>query len=273
LLKYKNNTELIVSPRGQFNEGALGIKKIKKTIFLFVSKITRVHSNIKWHATSIEEKEQISSKFPNFKSINVITNLSSNFKNTFYESKPTKNVGELELIYIARIHPIKNLLVVLEALRELSGTEGKIILDVYGPIENLNYWKLCKEVISNLTGNIQVHYRGIAERDKIYNLLSSKHFSVLVSESENFGHSIIESLQTSTPVIIGPNTPWKDLEFEKAGFILNQIEPIHLKDIIRNCQMMNNIKYLEYSNNAFIYSKRKVDNSKLINEYVKMFSI
>ena len=46
------------------------------------------------------------------------------------------------------------------ALKILSKTKCPLVFSIYGPIDDLSYWKECKKIVNSLPTNIKVYYRG-----------------------------------------------------------------------------------------------------------------
>lgn len=76
------------------------------------------------------------------------------------------------MVYIARIHPTKNL---LNAIKYLNNLNGEIHYDIYGPIEDIEYWQLCQNEIEKLQSNIKVNYMGYIDHDKVADVISKYH--------------------------------------------------------------------------------------------------
>ena len=51
--------KIIIAPRGEFSKGALSLKSIKKTMYLNLIKLCKIFDNVKWHASSLYEQEEI----------------------------------------------------------------------------------------------------------------------------------------------------------------------------------------------------------------------
>jgi glycosyltransferase involved in cell wall biosynthesis len=64
-----------------------------------------------------------------------------------------------------------------------------------------------------------VHIDGAIAPDKVVDYLAGFDLFVLPSFGENFSHAVVESLLAGTPVVVGSDTPWKELEDEGAGWL------------------------------------------------------
>ena len=122
------------------------------------------------------------------------------------------------MIYLARIAKIKNLLSVLQILNCMK--DSIIDFDIYGPIEDLSYWKDCEEIITSLPEDIQVTFRGSVEDYEVLKTIAHYDLYILLTEGENFGHTIFEALSASVPVLISDQTPWRQLQDKTAGWDL-----------------------------------------------------
>ncbi|MEM5611233.1 glycosyltransferase [Bacillus thuringiensis] len=106
------------------------------------------------------------------------------------------------------------------ALTFLKGITGNITFDIYGPIENQNYWSACRNIIESLPNNVQVNYMGQVNNNKVHPLFSNYNAFLFPTFGENYGHVIVESLLAGCPVIISDQTPWKNLKNEGAGWTI-----------------------------------------------------
>ena len=209
----KLKSKVVLCPRGALYDSALAIKPAKKKIFLQVFKWLSIDKLIDFHATNDREKASILALFPKAKVV-VADNLPAAVQPSF--KGLAKTSGSLKAIYVARIHPIKNLLLLLQIMKNIS--TGNIELTIVGPVEDKNYWKLCEEVIKALPINIEVKFLGAVSNTEIQELIIANHLSVLLTEGENFGHSIFESLLAGRPVLISDQTPWQLLYENRLGW-------------------------------------------------------
>ncbi|MCQ6341471.1 glycosyltransferase family 4 protein [Bacillus mycoides] len=207
---------IIVAPRGEFSPGALKIKKFKKELFIESTKLVGLHNKVIWHATSEEEKIDIKQIYGEEVPVRVAQNLPNIFENKEHQKKEKKR-GELKLVFLSRITEKKNL---KGALTFLKGITGNITFDIYGPIENQNYWNACRDVIESLPNNVQVNYMGQVNNNKVHLLFSNYNAFLFPTFGENYGHVIVESLLAGCPVIISDQTPWKNFENEGAGWTI-----------------------------------------------------
>nr|WP_277351240.1 glycosyltransferase family 4 protein [Micromonospora sp. HNM0581] len=126
----------------------------------------------------------------------------------------------LRLVFISRISPMKNLLLALTAVRQV--TEA-VSLDIYGPIEDRQYWARCQSMINTMPANVEVGYRGELAPDQVRPTFNGYDASLLPTLGENFGHVILESLAASCPVICSDRTPWSDLIEAGGGVVIRSL--------------------------------------------------
>ena len=131
-------SEIIVAPEGELAHGALGLKKNKKQLYLNFTRALGLYKNIIWKATADFEKEEIEKIKGKGGKIFIAPNMPPKqiFPEFRLKNKPYKKTGELNVVYLSRLHPIKNLKFLLELLPNIK---DKVYLDVLGPVDNHQY--------------------------------------------------------------------------------------------------------------------------------------
>jgi glycosyltransferase involved in cell wall biosynthesis len=210
---------IILAPRGELVEGCLRLKYIKKKVFIKTVKLLGIHKGITWQASSEYELYQIN-KIMNVKrdlihiALNIPTEL--NFK----ESEDigiitSQSSDDLKIIFLSRISKEKNL---DYALKVLMQVKVNVIFDIYGIKEDPNYWRECEKLIKQLPSNIKVNYLGRTNHDKVVAIFKQYDLFFFPTKGENYGHVIVESLTSGTPVLISKTTPWRNLENNCLGW-------------------------------------------------------
>lgn len=263
-----NVDKIIIAPRGQFSPGALNLKKYKKRAFIETVKLMRLFKNVIWHATANSEKEYIQSIFGDEISIIVANNLTGNYNDLTYCKNLKKTRGELKVVFVSRIHPKKNL---KQAIDLLQSVNGDIILSIYGPIEDSQYWEECKLKISLLPSNIKVDYHGIVNHDEIINIFNNHHVFLFPTLGENYGHVISEALIGGCPVIISDQTPWRGLEETRIGWDISLNNRQKYVSVLNEIMEMDDIEYKVLSMNAYSYGLESSKREDVLSIYRKIF--
>lgn len=263
LKKLKLSHKIILAPRGMLGKGALSIKPFKKKIFLFLSKILAYFNNITWHATNIEEQEDVIRVFGKSSKIKIASNISFNSIN-HYNIK--KDKGTLKLVFFSRISPKKNLFYALELIKNMAELE----LAIYGSIEDEEYWEKCKLFIKE--NSINAKYKGELHPDNVQSTLANYHFLLLPTLHENFGHVIVEALVSGCGLIISNNTPWRHLQDKKIGWEIDLSQKEIFIQIIRQCVNMTQEEYDTHRNNCYTFVKKELNSKKEILATKNMFS-
>lgn len=205
------NTPIVLMPRGELSEGALNIKKTKKMLYINVAKAIGILNGIHYLTTADDENEQVQKLLSTEKTFEV-----SNIPNTHKEiTINTKEEKKLKVIFLSRITQKKNL---DYALNTFKNCKGNIVFDIYGTIEEKQYWEKCKQIIRTLPKGIEVNYKGELPNEKVISMLSNYDLFYFPTHSENYGHVISEALQATVPVLISNQTPWKNLEEKGLGW-------------------------------------------------------
>lgn len=264
---------VIVAPRGEFSEGALSIKSFKKSVFLKLFKILKLENKVIFTCTSEQDEKDIRKVFGDNISIKIAGNIVINNVNS-YKTR-TKKKGTLNIVTISRISKIKNIDYSLSLLKEIDKSNlefNEITFDIYGPMEDEEYWKYCLGILGKLGNNIHVKYKGMLKYDEVVSVLSKYDIFLFPSKGENFGHVIQEALLAGCPVIISDQTPWNKLEDKKIGYDLSLNEFNKFVQAILKYLFMDEVEYSEQSKNAYFYACKKIENQTSIQEHKELFS-
>jgi len=207
--------KIVVSPRGMLTPQALKQKGAMKAGVSFVLKALCAYKNVVFHSTNDQETEEIK-LFVNQANILQMPNVPRNLGAVMKQSKRQKQPNELHWLFVGRISPEKNPILLLEALQLLNfPTKGYFI----GGCQSETYRQQFEEKIKSLPKQHEVEYVGEKSLQEITEFLGEADVSINTSISENFGHAMAEALSAGVPIIVGPNTPWQNLSQDKSGVV------------------------------------------------------
>src|SRR5437016_1614403 len=209
----------ILSPRGEFSAGALGLKAGRKAAYQTTARRLGLLSDVWLHATSEDEAAEFERGFPYARRIAVAPDFGMPLEPLAHRSAPP---GPLRIVFLGRVSRVKNLDL---ALRALAHVTAPVAFDIYGPLQDAAYWAECERLIAALPASISAHHCGEIANECAPELLAATDLLFLPSRSENFGHAIFEALSCGAPVLIGDATPWRDLEADSAGWDLPLGDP------------------------------------------------
>ena len=263
-LLFCKSKKKILSVRGMLHKGALSQKWLKKKIFISFLKIFSITKKVFFHATDENEAKIVRNVFGDKSKVYIAGNFPKKIK---AEIPINKKRNELSLVTIALISPMKNHLLILSALKEIK---DNIEYHIIGAIKDKDYWQQCMKIINELPGNIKVTYHGEVNPKEVINYLNDEHVFIMPSKSENFGHAIIEALSAGKPVITSHNTPWNNLQENKAGLNVS-LNVAEIKNAIDYFIKMSSEEYVEWSDAAVSFSKKAIDYKQLNIQYANMF--
>ena len=243
---------VVISPRGEFSSGALGLKNARKGLYMILVRLLGLAKQVTFHVTSEEEQADTRKLFPNNR-IERITNVRPLFP------LPPYQPGNLfRLAFLGRISPVKGLDVALEALALVT---ERVDFTIYGPVSDAAHWARCEELIAALPANVTAHRDGEVTNDAVPSAMAKQDLMFMPSRSENFGHAIFEALCAGTPVLIGDRTPWQDLEAAKAGFDIPLPNSAALAAAVDRLAAMTPADYAQWRAGARAMAERFVASS------------
>jgi glycosyltransferase involved in cell wall biosynthesis len=261
------HAQIVLSPSGMLKPSALQQKRMKKKCYLMALRFLKIRRLIRFHATDKQEQQEIKNVFGPKAIVNqVLCPSPPPADNIVLIPKVT---GEVKLVFVGRIHPVKNLYFLIECLQRCT---QKIKLTIVGPIENKAYYQQCKELEKQLPENIKLHYTGPINSDKIRSYLNNSHFLALPTQGENFGYAIIEALGAGRPVIITDQTPWKNLTEHKRGWDLPLNDHTAFVEAIDKAAVMDQHEYNTWSKATYDFACWLQSNSIQKELYIRMFS-
>ena len=266
ILAKRYKIPLILAPRGELCEGAMK-KKYKKIPYIIFLRIFRLLDNISFQSTSKDETDAIRRWLKvRTDRIDLLTNIPS--IPLYDKSKTYKKQGEANFIFLSRIVSKKNLLAVIEYMFHVS---GNVRLDIYGTIEDKEYWNECKKKINMLPDNINVEYKGIVNHDQVHDTFKKYDAFIFPTFSENFGHVIVEALMVGCPVIISDQTPWSDVANVDGGWSIPIEKEEKYIQAIQEIIDADKEKEDTYKDNIRTYVHKKINISDIKKEYDNLF--
>jgi len=232
---------VLLAPRGELSAGALALKRQKKRAFIAAFRLFKLHKNVTWHASTSQEKTEIECVFgPNAR-----THVAIDLRLGLFDDALEQGWGQrvpddpqgVSLVFFSRIVPKKNLAAVIQAMMYMKGNAR---LSIAGPIEDVRYWNQCLELINNMPDPGLARYLGTIPADEVVNFLNRFDLFVFPTLGENFGHVVLESLAAGTPVIIGSDTPWHQIETSGAGWMCDPTRPEAIAELIEHFLSLDN---------------------------------
>lgn len=215
-LAKKRGVRVLLAPRGELCAGAFKKKYKKIPYILGLRLMGLLGGNIDYQSTSLEETEAIKHYLGVSRSkIHFLTNVPSIPNKVSQHEIKIKGIGHF--VFISRIVRKKNLLSAINYLFDIKGT---VYFDIYGPVEDANYWKECEGIINKLPSNVIVQYKGILNHSDINKTFSQYDSLLFPTYSENYGHVIAEALNSGCVSIISDQTPWTDMNESEVGYAL-----------------------------------------------------
>lgn len=256
---------IIVGPRGEFSQGALNLKATKKKLFISVYKMLKLHKNTIYQASSELEANDISRILGGDVDTYIAENIGSK---DFALQIPKRNSSILKIVFLSRISPIKNLLV---ALKILNNVKQPVSYDIYGPIEDQEYWAKCESVIARLPTHIQVEYKGDLYPSDVVSTLSRYDLFFMPTKGENYGHVIAEALCAGLPILIADTTPWRKLQEQKIGWDLPLDNMLAFSKTIDQLSLMSLDEQHQMRKNVLQIAKNKFSQRDAIEANIAMF--
>lgn len=255
---------VVLAPRGMLKPSALAQKSWKKRPILAILRAVGLVRRITFHATSADEVAEVRAAFGAVSVVPLNNVPCVPLKNPAAHSRSTEG---LRLCFLGRVHPIKNLLWLLESMKAL---DCRCHLVVVGPIEDQRYFEQCQRVVEQLPSLATVEFAGAKAETEVRELLLASDAMILPTLGENFGHAIFESLAVGTPVIISDQTIWRGLVEQKAGWDLPLVPEAFVGAI---CQLsrMNDSEYQVLRENALGVAQRFLDANNFLVDYQRMF--
>lgn len=245
---------IVVASMGSFSEGAYSIKKYKKNIFVHICKMVGLFKQVVWSVTS--EIEQI----------DVSRVIGKNAKCIIAEDLPRKvpllndrNKEKVtKIIFLSRICKMKNL---LYAITVLNNVYENIEFDIYGILEDEEYWNKCQKALYHLSDNISWKYKGTVDSEKVLEVFSQYDIFLFPTLGENYGHVIFEALAAGCVPVISDRTPWTDLEENDCGYMVSLDKPEQYEKIIRMLCKLSSENFRIKREKAYLYACKKYNES------------
>ncbi|MCA0978728.1 glycosyltransferase family 4 protein [Qipengyuania flava] len=258
---------ILLAPRGEFSQGALAAKSGKKRLYITFARLLGLYKMVWWHASTQEEADDILRQFPNARP-RIFT--AENPVEAGDEERlvaPKKEPGRVKLIFVSRISPKKNLDGLLDIL---TGLQCKAVLQIYGPIEDQEYWQRCAEKIADLPRNVTAEYRGELTPDGVSRVFAEGDLFAFPTHGENFGHVIFESLRAGTPVVLSDQTPWQpDDTSAVVRLPLRALKD--WRDHIEKVGQLNDGEQQARRTEALRYARRHATSGKALRDNLRMF--
>ena len=258
------NVRVVLAPRGMLKPSALAQKSWKKRPILAILRAVGMVRKVAFHATSADEVNEVRAAFG---AVSVVLLNNVPCVPVMHPAAHFRSAEMLRLCFLGRVHPIKNLLWLLDSMRAI---DCRCHLVIVGPIEDQRYYEQCLRAVEQLPSSVAVEFVGAKTEVEVRELLLASDTMILPTLGENFGHAIFESLAVGTPVIISDQTIWRGLVEQKAGWDLPLVPEAFVGAI---CQLsrLSDPEYQALRENALGVAHRFLDANNFVVDYKQMF--
>jgi glycosyltransferase involved in cell wall biosynthesis len=266
------NRPIVIAPRGEFSAGALATKRRRKRAYARLARRFSLYSGVVWQASTDLEAATISTalglnpaalerpvrannpRAARATALVVAGDLAGAIAGS--PARRSKTPGVLRVVFLSRISQKKNL---SGAIRMLRGLTGTIDFSIYGPIEHKRYWAACQSEMERLPAHVRATYRGEVPHSAVPSVLAEHDIFLFPTLGENYGHVIVEALLAGCPVVTSDQTPWNDIQANRAGWALPLEPETAFTDVLESCVWMDDQGFRPLTEHAMDYGRKLAD--------------
>lgn len=217
----------VLSPRGMLERGSLAHHSLRKRIAHSLFERRTIEGAALLHATSLREARSLEARgevlfLPNGVAVGEDAPRPREETHRRLGLAP----GAPLVVFLGRVHPIKRLDLLIEALPLVRADVPQAQLIVAGPVED-------ERVRERFGSEAGVNWMGTVEDPAKASLLADASVVVSCSESESFGMSVAEALAEGVPVVVTRSCPWAEVETHGCGFWVEQRKEAIAEGILR----------------------------------------
>jgi len=258
VLSHKLKKKIIVHPMGFYEPWSLSQKKIKKKIAWHLYQKSFLKKADLIHCASNNEMLHLKKLTPKMNT--VILPFALDEKDI---KKKINDDFKKKCLFFSRLHKKKGLDKLLQAWISINDPSWQ--LDIVGFGEKEYY---VNKYNTSKYKNIKF-LKSITSKKSKNNLLDGYDFLALPTSNENFGIVILEALARGLPVLTTNETPWKIIQDQKAGWIIND-SLIELKLAFYQIFFLSNNEFFKRKKNAIKIAKQYTK-EKIAKFYLKAF--
>ena len=267
-MKLIPNIPCVLGPSGEFSPGALRIKSLRKRAYILGVSRMGLYDDLVWHASWSGEERDIRAAWPRPIKVRIAPALTPSPCTSPEIRNLQKSPFTVRFVFLSRISPMKNLRYAIELLGELR---GQVLFDIYGPLEDSDYWATCLRSIQKLPRHITVRSLGSVDNSKVVDTLRDYHFFLMPTLGENFGYAIFEALAAGCPPIISDRTPWNTLREHGVGWDIPLQDQEQWRRVLQDCVDMPNARYRQMAEAAQAFARDWSTSSRDIRQNFDLF--
>lgn len=212
----RNNKPVVLAPHGMLYPQALKVSKWKKEIIYRLFQKSDLQNVDCLQATCMDEVNHI-------RNLNIKTPVAiiPNCLHLNAESRLCRKPNNIRRFgFVGRLHPIKNIHLLLECWYNLKSYTDNCELIIVGNGDKEYELQLKRYVTEKRLNN--VIFSGFIEQEQLKDIIPQFDYLILPSKSENFGMVVPEALINNVPVLASKGTPWEELRTFQCGWWYNQ---------------------------------------------------
>ncbi|RZU46845.1 glycosyltransferase involved in cell wall biosynthesis [Fluviicoccus keumensis] len=180
----------------------------------------------------------------------------------------TQDLPERFLAFLGRLHPVKGVELIVEAMGLLSVHERIPVL-LIGPEESEQYVLQLKSLVKELGLEDFIRFIGPVFGNRKYEILGKAIALVAPSHSEGISMAALEAMSCSTPVITTLASGIDDIE--KGGGVLVDTNPASLAKVLAQIVSWTESDILERRSRALEFVRRGFDVAPVGRRYSEMY--
>ena len=200
---------VVWSPRGALQRWQGTTRGQTKSVWEKVCNALCDPKRVVLHTTSEEEKNESWPRMPRTRAKVIHNGIDLPELN----GRENQRNGNLRLLYLGRLHPIKG---IENLLRAVARARSDVTLSVCGDGETA-YRQSLESLVSELSLDRRVRFFGAIGNEGKTRQFCEADLCVVPSFKENFSMVVAESLSHAVPVIVGDGTPWKQVDEIACG--------------------------------------------------------
>ena len=209
----------VFSPRGTLSQWALGRSPLRKKAVWWYGQKAALEGADCLHATSEKEFDEMRTAGLS-QPVAVIPN-GVGIPEALNDLQGSS--GHRSLVFLGRLHPVKNVDQLLGAWQRLQAPFPDWRLVIAGPAVD-DYARAMRRLAVELRLE-RVEFMGEVAGAQKQDLLAGAELFVLPTRTENFGLAVAEALAHGTPVVVTQGAPWAGVEAQGCGWWIEPGQP------------------------------------------------